>query len=109
MKTAIIGRWKIVEMDAWDLDFIDIEEPGYIAFKKGGPGQMHFGCVDLELDWRQDPDAERVDFSFVGRDEEDEVTGRGWAKMEGKKLIGWIVFHQGEESGFKACRQEKGK
>jgi hypothetical protein len=102
MKAAITGKWKIVEMDQWDLEFIDMTEPGHITFKTGGAGQLHFGCVDAALDWRQDPGSDRVDFSFQGFDEGDEVNGRGWVKVEGKMMVGRIVFHLGEESGFRA-------
>ena len=65
---------------------------------------MHLGCVDASLDWRYDDSLDRVDFTFVGSDEGTEVSGRGWAKMEGKgkQMIGQALFHQGEESGFKA-------
>jgi hypothetical protein len=47
-----------------------------------------------------------VDFTFDGFDEGHQVDGGGWAKIEGKQLIGQIVFHAGGESGFKA---NKGK
>ena len=51
---------------------------------------MHFGCVDASLDWRYDDSLDHVDFTFVGTDEGTEVSGRGWAKMEGKgkQMIG---------------------
>jgi hypothetical protein len=52
MMTSHVGRWRIVEMDQWDRDYIDMDSPGYMAFKKGGRGQIHFGCVEAELDWR---------------------------------------------------------
>ena len=54
----------------------------------------------MELDWR--PGKDRADFTFQGFDEGDEVSGRGWAKLEGKEMVGFIAFHLGEESGFKA-------
>ena len=56
------------------------------------------------LDWRYDDLIQRVDFTFEGSDEGTEVTGRGWAKAEGKQLVGQIVFHLGDESGFSARR-----
>jgi len=31
MKTAFVGRWKITEMEQWDQDYIDMEEPGIIT------------------------------------------------------------------------------
>jgi hypothetical protein len=105
MKTAFVGKWKIVEMDEFDQD-IDTEEFGQITFEKGGSGGFHFGCVVASLDWRYDDSIDRVDFTFEGSDEETEVTGRGWAKIEVKpKLMsGKIVFHLGDESEFKALK-----
>ena len=26
------GKWRIVEMEAWDKDFLDLVEPAYILF-----------------------------------------------------------------------------
>jgi len=106
MKTAFVGKWRLTEMDQWDQDYIDMEEPGHITFAKGGAGGFHFGCVDASMDWRYDDSLDRVDFTFDGSDEGDPVTGRGWAKMDGKdqQLIGQIVFHQGDESGFWAIK-----
>jgi hypothetical protein len=53
-KAAFMGRWKITEMEQWDLDYIDMEEPGHIKFERGGSGGFHFGCVDASMDWRYD-------------------------------------------------------
>ena len=91
-------------MDQWDQDYIDMEESGHLTFQKSGSGGFHVGCVDASLNWRYDDSLDRVDFTFVGSDEGTEVSGRGWAKMEGngKQMIGQALFHQAEESGFKA-------
>ena len=91
-------------MEQWDMDYIDMEEPGHITFKKDGSGGFHFGCVDAALDWRYDVSIDRADFTFDGSDEGTEVSGRAWAKVKGKQMVGQIVFHQGDESGFKAKR-----
>lgn len=99
---AFEGRWRIEEMDQWNLDYIDTEEPGRITFEKRGAGGFHFGCVDAAMDWRYDASIDRVDFTFDGSDEGDQVSGRGWAKIEGKQMTGQIVFHLREQSGFKA-------
>ena len=94
-------------MDQWDLDYVDMDSPEHITFKKGGTGQLHFGCVEAELDWRCEADAERVEFTFAGFDEGDEVSGRGWAEAQGNRLTGRIVFLQGDESGFAAAKEGK--
>ena len=102
MKTAFVGEWRIEEMEQWDQDYIDMEEPGHVTFEKGGSGGFHFGCVDATLDWRYDTSIDRVGFTFDGSDEGDQVNGRGWAKIEGPQMVGHIAFHLGDESGFKA-------
>lgn len=104
MKTFPLGRWRIMEMEQWGQDYVDMDSPGHITFKKGGTGQLHFGCVEAELDWRGGADSERVEFTFAGFDEGDEVSGRGWAEAEGNRLKGWIAFYQGDESGFTAAQ-----
>ena len=100
-----LGQWRIVDMDQWDQDYVDMESAGTVTFVKGGAGQFHFGCVEAELDWRADDDADRIAFTFAGFDEGDEISGRGWAKAEGTTLTGRIVIHQGDESGFQATKQ----
>src|SRR6266404_1911351 len=100
-KPAFVGKWRIIEMDQWDLDYVDEEEPGHITFEKRGSGGFHFGRVDGSLDWRYDATIDRVDFTFEGSDEGDQVSGRGWARVEAKQLVGQIIFHLGDQSGFK--------
>jgi hypothetical protein len=102
MKAPFVGRWRITEMELWDQEFIDLESPGHITFERGGRGELHFGAVNVTLDWRADAKENRVDFSFEGFDEGDEVSGRGWAELNGGKLTGRIAFHHGDESGFVA-------
>jgi hypothetical protein len=109
MKTAFVGRWRIVEMEQWDQEFVDLVSPGHITFDRAGSGELHFGAVDLTLDWRVDAVGSRVDFSFEGFDEGDEVSGRGWARIEGAELKGWFAFHQGDESEFTARKEGKAR
>ena len=94
-------------MEQWDQDYVDMDSPGHITFKKGGTGQLHFGCVDAELDWRFEADTGRVEFTFSGFDEGDEVAGRGWAKPQGTRLTGRIVFQLGDASGFGAAQDSQ--
>ncbi|HEV2394760.1 MAG TPA: hypothetical protein VG146_20605 [Verrucomicrobiae bacterium] len=107
MKSSFVGRWRIVEMEQWEQEFVDLVAPGHITFASGGRGQFSFGAVEANLDWRQDPSGKRVSFSFEGFDEGDEVSGRGWAEPEGGRLTGRIVFHLGDESGFVAQRSRR--
>lgn len=104
MKASFPGYWRIVEMEQWDMDYIDMESPGHITFKKDGTGQVHFGCVDAGLDWSFDSRNGRAEFTFSGFDEGDEVSGRGWAKVKGARMEGWLAFHLGDKSGFVAVK-----
>ena len=96
-------------MEQWDQEFVDLVSPGHIAFASDGRGELHFGAVDLSLDWQADATGNRVDFSFDGFDEGDEVSGKGRAELIGGKLTGRIAFHLGDESGFVAENSGKAK
>lgn len=101
-----IGRWRIIEMELWEPDDIDLLGPAQIALERGGRGRMNFIAVDLRLDHRPARRDERdgVEFTFDGSDEGDRVSGRGWAVIDGQNLRGRIFFHQGDSSGFVARR-----
>ena len=49
-KSALIGKWRIIEMGLWDKDYLDMVEPAYIQFKANGLGEFKFGCVVGGLD-----------------------------------------------------------
>ena len=98
------GSWKIVEMEQWDLDFINLEGPGFIRFNAGNQGELQFGAVRAELDWRAatSTTVQRIEFSLSGHDEGDPVSGRGWAEIREDVLNGHLYFHLGDDSWFKA-------
>ena len=109
MKSSFARRWRIVEMEQWDQQFVDLVSPGHITFTRDAHGELHFGAVDVRLDWRADATGNRADFSFEGFDEGDEVSGEGWAELNGGKLTGRIAFHLGDESGFVAQKAGKAR
>ncbi len=47
-----LGRWRILEMEQWDKDFIDLIGEGHITFQKKNRGELHFGAVECDLDCR---------------------------------------------------------
>ncbi len=49
-KSALIGKWRIIEMALWDSDYLDMVEPAYIQFQANGLGEFKFGCVVGGLD-----------------------------------------------------------
>lgn len=92
-------------MDKWDPEAIDLVEPGYIEFSTDNFGTFGFIVVSGWMDCRP---VERnghpgVEFSWVGDDEGDDASGRGWAVLlDGQRLEGHIFIHQGEDSAFRA-------
>jgi hypothetical protein len=105
-KAKYIGKWRIVEMEMWDQEFIDSVTPGYFRFNKDKLGYFQFGSVEGELDYRIEKigDVERLEFSWEGQSENDPALGRGWAVINGDFLEGRFYFHFGDDSWFKAKR-----
>jgi hypothetical protein len=100
---AIAGRWRIVEMDAWDKDVLDIGEEAHITFKGARGGEIAFVAVNgvLDVRYKARNGFACAEFTWEGFDENDEVFGRGWAVLEtSERLVGHIYFHQSDDSGF---------
>jgi hypothetical protein len=107
-KTKYIGKWRIINMEMWDQDFIDMITPGYFSFAQDGLGYFQFGSVEGQIDYRIEKinDLERLEVSWEGQSEDDPASGRGWAIMNGNQLEGRFYFHLGEDSWFKAKRMK---
>ncbi len=101
-----LRKSRILELAQWDKDFIDLVGEGHITFDKNNRGELQFGAVECDMDCHTEKvgEHERIEFSFVGQDEGDEVSGRRWAMLDGDLLRGRIYFHDGEESGFVATK-----
>ena len=101
MAAPLKGKWRIVEMELWDNDFLDMMGPAYIAFDGKAGGEFAFGCVTAGLHCRKTPSG--VDFTWEGNDEMDHASGDGWAeRQKDGSLEGEIRFHNGDGSTFKA-------
>jgi len=102
------GKWRIVEMEVWGQDYVDMEVPGYIRIDSDGTGRFQFGLVSGDIDGRveQCGNALRFDFSWSGQDENDPVCGRGWAVNENGELIGRIYLHLADDSAFRAIKSK---
>jgi hypothetical protein len=106
-RVEVVGIWRIVEMDLWDIDAIDLTQPAFVPFDGDGDGGLRFVAVQGQLDWRTSAQGQgdRVEFTWEGDDEGDRVSGRGWAQVdEDGSLRGHIYFHLGDDSGFRAVR-----
>ena len=68
----LIGRWRIVEADLWDRDYLDLVEPAYLQIARDGWAAFAFGGVAAggELEYSRTI----VFFRWSGFDEGDEVS-----------------------------------
>ena len=104
---AFVGRWRIVEMDVWDSDFLDEVEEAHITFEGPAGGEIVFGALNGDLDVRygsRDGSA-AAEFSWAGVDDNAQASGRGWVTIgTAGRLVGHFYIHKGDQSGF-VCEQ----
>ena len=75
----LVGRWRIVEVDIWDKDFLDLVETAHLTFKGAADGEIAFGALKAFLDIEYSRSS--VGFTCEGFDEMDEVRGGGSAEL----------------------------
>jgi hypothetical protein len=102
-----IGTWRILEMELWDEEYMDLVVPAYMRFDEDGLGEFQFGAVHGWIDYRIETEemGEYVEFSWEGENDTDHVCGRGWALCGSELLRGRLFFHNGDDSGFTAKKQ----
>lgn len=103
MGCRLIGRWRIVEADLWDDDYLDLIAPAMMIIKADGHGEIAFGAMQAGLDLEYAPSM--VFFTWAGFDEMDEVTGSGSAELldDGALQIDF-AYHLGDEAVLRAVR-----
>lgn len=100
-----IGKWRIIETNAWDRAHLDLVGPAYIAVDANGRGEMAFGALEASLDCGFTPNG--IDFEWNGADEGDQVRGEGWADLRDDGFLeGEIAYHNGDECTFIAAPWE---
>ncbi|MFH1568026.1 MAG: hypothetical protein ABIL09_08490 [Gemmatimonadota bacterium] len=102
------GRWRIVETETWGPEALDMLVPAHLTFGPSPEGQMEMLAIDACIDYRvtyrgKEPIAE---FSWAGSSEDDPISGRGWARVEGNELTGEIFIHLGDATSFVARRED---
>ena len=107
IKRYLVGHWKIIWMEQWDQDFVDMDVPGHITIGDDGACHFQFGLV--QGGFHIEPEDAYFDCDWGGSDECDEAFGDIHAAIEEGELRGEISFHCGDESEFRAVRQEKKK
>ena len=108
-KNPYIGKWRILEMELWDQDYVDEITEGHFTFEKDGLGYFQFGLVEGKIDYRIEKcgELERIEFSWEGQDENDLAMGRGHATLKENMLEGRFYFHLGDDSWFRAERKSE--
>lgn len=110
MKSPFSGPWRIVWISGWDQDYVNMEVPGHITFGTGRSGSFQFGLVQGQMDCRTDRrQDQRIEFTWDGFDEGDELAGRGHAEIVDGELRGHLYIHLGDDSAFRAVRQAAGR
>jgi hypothetical protein len=99
----LIGRWRIIEADLWDRDYLDLVEPAMMTIGADGHGEIAFGAVQAGLDLEYS--RSMVFFTWAGSDEMDEVSGSGSAELldDGTLEIDF-AYHLGDEATLRAKR-----
>jgi hypothetical protein len=99
----LIARWRIVEADIWDREYLDLCGPATIAINDDGHGEIAFGALQASLDIEYSRDS--VGFTWAGSDEMDEVRGDGSAELldDGSIEIEF-AYYNGDEAVLKAKR-----
>ncbi len=106
--SEFLGTWRIVEMEQWDSSFVDMEVPGFFLFSTDKTGDFQFGLVrgHMAFHYATLDGKKRIEFSWMGSDEMDPVSGFGWAEIMDSELVGRIYFHDSDDSLFRATKQE---
>jgi hypothetical protein len=96
-------RWRIVEADLWDRDYLDLDGPATITIGADNNGEIAFGALQAGLDLSYGPST--VFFTWGGCDEMDEVSGDGHAELldDGSIEI-TFAYQNGDEAILKATR-----
>lgn len=101
-----LGAWRIVQMELWERDYLDLEVPAHITFEKDRLGSFQFGAVRGWIDYRVTADgaSSKVEFSWEGFNDSDPSCGRGWAAIADDRLVGRLYLHNSDDSAFVAER-----
>ena len=98
----LIGRWRIVEADLWDRDYLDLCGPATLTVTAQG-GEIAFSALEAGLDVEYARNS--IGFRSAGCDEGDEVEGEGTAELLDDGTIEIeFEYRNGDEAVLKAKR-----
>jgi len=99
----LICRWRIVEADLWDREYLDLCGPARLTITVHG-GEIAFGAIEagLEVEYGRDS----IGFRWFGSDEGDQVDGDGTAELLDDGTIEIeFAYRNGDEAILKAKRE----
>jgi len=100
----LIGRWRILEADLWDSDYLDLVEPAYLQIGNDGWAEFAFGAVNATAELEDGPNI--VSFHWSGFDEGDEISGSGSVELQHDGSIKIELFSDnGDDAVLTARRQ----
>jgi hypothetical protein len=105
--SSVIGTWRITKSELWDRDALDLVEHAFIRFERDQRGELALIAVRADVDYRLDKrdGKPRLEFSFLGDDEGDLCSGRGWAALDDDEVLrGRLYIHGSDDSSFEAER-----
>ena len=102
-QNPIVGRWRIIEADIWDRDYLDLCGPASLMVRANGDGEIAFGAMQASLEIDYGPD--EIGFTWAGFDEMTEVSGAGSAELQDDgSLQIEFDYHLGDEAVLRAVR-----
>lgn len=102
-QNPIVGRWRIVEADLWDRDYLDLCGPASLMVRANGGGEITFGAMQASLDIDYGP--HEIGFTWAGSDEGTQISGAGSAELqEDGSLEIELDYHFGDDVVLKAVR-----
>ena len=98
----LLGRWRIIEADLWDRDYLDLCGPAMLTITARG-GEIAFGALEagLEVEYARNS----IGFLWAGCDEGDQIEGEGTAELLDDGTIEIeFAYDNGDEAVLKAKR-----
>ena len=96
----LTGRWRIVEADLWDREYLDLCGPARLTITAQG-GKIAFGALEAGLEVEHGRDS--IGFRWSGSDEGDQVEGEGDAELLDDGTIEIeFSYRNGDEAILKA-------
>lgn len=101
---VLIGRWRVVEADIWDRDYLDLSGPAIMTIGADNHAEIAFDAMQATLQIGYSPSM--VFFTWTGFDEMDELSGDGDAKFIDDRTIEiTFAYNIGDEAIIEAIRE----